>query len=92
MGTKLKANEVVQSQAEHRALCTGFPNVYSGALVRPLLGPQALEVGILPSFLSSEWFYFPLFCTIECHVRFYLKKLAVEVVSSAGPELFPEAI
>lgn len=92
MDTKLKANEVTQSQPERRALCIGFPSVYNGALVRPLLGPQALEVGTLLLFLSSEWFYFHLFYMTECHVRFYLKKLAIEVVSLVGLEHYSEAM
>lgn len=92
LGTKLKANDLIQSQVEHRAFCIGFPNVYNGALVRSLLGPQTLMVRALSPFLSSGWFYFHLFSMSECHVRFHLKKLAVEYVRSAGPEQFCEAV
>lgn len=38
LGTKLKANEMIQSWVEGRAFLVGFPNVYNGALVRFLLG------------------------------------------------------
>lgn len=42
---QMKANEMIQSQVEGRAFCSGFPNVFSGILVRSSLGPRALEVG-----------------------------------------------